>query len=61
LCTYEGLVLVVADDAEAHRAVHRRQVVLEFAAELGVCDVVDRARETVAVAHHHAAALGAEV
>jgi hypothetical protein len=57
----EGLVLVVADDAKAHGAVHRRQIILEFAAELGVCDVVDRAGESVAVAHDQATALSAEV
>ena len=48
---HEGLVLVVADDAEAHCAVHRRQIILELAAELGVGDVVNRAGETAAVAH----------
>ena len=57
----ERLVLVVADDTEAHGAVHRGQIILEFAAELGVGDVVDRPGEAVAVAHNHATALSAEV
>jgi hypothetical protein len=45
----EGLVFVIADDADPHGSTESRQVVFELAAELGVRDVVYASGEGLAV------------
>jgi hypothetical protein len=57
----EGLVLGVADAADAQAALHLGQVVVELRAKLGVLDVVDEAAEVLGVLDCQPPALGSQM
>jgi len=57
----QGLVLEVADAADTDMAIHLAQVIVELRPELGVFDVFDEARKSLAVLHSHAPAPRAQV
>jgi len=57
----QGLVVEIADAADADFPVHAQEVILEFGPELLMADIVDGPSESVGTLDHHPAALIAQV
>jgi len=51
----QGLILGIADAADAHPAFHAAEMFLEFASKLGVLDIVYDARKSLSSENRHSA------